>query len=166
LWHEPKDLPALKTKLKIEAHLMINRLEDQLENWLTEPVERIVFHLEAAKDPYFIIQKCREAKKQVGIAAGPDLPWTQLMPFCDKTDLFQILAVYPGLPGQKFIEGSLQKIHSLRQNCPSVKIEVDGGVNLEVAKKAKNAGADIIISASYIFKSRNIGKAIEKLKEI
>jgi len=166
IWHNAPDLLSLETKLNIEVHLMINDIEKRVENWLIEPVNRIIFHLETAKDPYFVIQKCKEVGKEVGIAIGPDIPWTQLMPFCDKVNLFQILSVTPGLPGQEFNEENIQKIESLRNNCSTAIIEVDGGINKETAKKCAEAGADIVAVASYVFKSDNINKAIKELEEI
>ncbi len=164
IWHDSNDLLSFETPLNIEVHLMIEKIEDRLENWLIEPVKRVIFHLETTKDPAFIIQKCKEAKKEVGIAIGPDAPWSRLLPFCEKVDVFQILSVHPGLPGQKFIEESVDKIKSLRRNCPSAIIEIDGGVNKEVAKKVKKAGADIVCAASYIFNSGDIQKAIKSLQ--
>ncbi|MCF7835968.1 MAG: ribulose-phosphate 3-epimerase [Candidatus Marinimicrobia bacterium] len=166
LWHNAPDLLTIKTNLKIEVHLMINDIEKGVENWIIEPVKRIIFHLEATKDPHIVIQKIKETDKEIGIAITPDTPWTQLMPFCDKADIFQILSVYPGLPGQEFIEDSLQKIKSLRDNCLSAIIEVDGGINKKTAKKCAEAGADIVATASYLFNSDNIKKTLEELSEI
>lgn len=164
IWHNAADLLSLETNLKIEVHLMVGNIEERIDEWLIAPVNRVIFHLEAAKDPYLVIDKCRKAGKEVGIAIGPDIPWTQLMPFCSKVDLFQILAVYPGLAGQEFKEESLEKIIYLRQNCPNCKIEVDGGVNKKVAKRVSEAGADIVSAANFIFKAKNIKKAIKDLQ--
>ncbi len=164
IWHNASDLLSLETSLKIEVHLMINRIEERVDEWLIAPVKRVIFHLEAAKDPHFVIEKCRKVGKGVGISIGPDTPWTQLMPFCGRVDVFQILAVYPGLAGQKFIEASLEKITYLKRNCPNAMIEVDGGVNEEVAKKVAKAGADIVNAANYIFGAKDLKKAIEELK--
>ncbi len=164
-WHDAADLLSLETTLKIEVHLMITNAEERLDDWLIFPVKRIIFHLEAVKDPYIIIDKCRKAGKEVGIAIGPDISWTQLTPFVHKVDLFQILTVYPGLAGQELKEECLQKITYLKQNCPDCKIEVDGGVNKDNAKKVADAGADIINVANAIFSSDDIGKAIGELKK-
>jgi len=166
LWHNPADLDGLQTSLKLEAHLMINDIEKEVDKWLVGPIKRIIFHLETAKDPYAVIEKCKKAGKEAGIAIAPDISWTQLMPFCGKVGLFQILAVKPGLAGQKFMEDSVDKIISLRENCPSAIIEVDGGVNKQIAKKVSEAGADIISAASYVFGSDDIGKAIVELKSV
>ncbi|MBU1178925.1 ribulose-phosphate 3-epimerase [Patescibacteria group bacterium] len=164
IWHNAGDLLSIETPLNIEVHLMIDKIEDRVEDWFLAPVKRIIFHLEAAKDPHFVVKKCKEAGKEVGVAIGPDTPWTRLVPFYGRVDLFQILAVYPGLAGQKFIEESLEKISDLRKNCPDAIIEVDGGINKETAKKCKEAGADIVSAASYIFNSKNIEQSINNLK--
>jgi len=163
-WHQASDLLQLHTPLKIEVHLMIDQIEERVDEWLIAPVSRVVFHLEASKDPHFVIKKCRDAGKEVGIAIGPDTSWTRLVPFYNRVDLFQILAVYPGPSGQKFSESSFAKISDLRKNCPDAIIEVDGGINKNVAKRAHKAGANIVNAASYIFNSDNIKKSIEDLK--
>ncbi len=164
-WHEPEDLLSFETPLKIEAHLMINDIEERLENWLIAPVKRVIFHLEASRDPDFVIEKCRAAGKEVGIAIGPDTPWTQLVPYFGKVDLFQILGVHPGLAGQKFIEDNFDKIIHIRKECPKCIIEVDGGIDKATAKKAIKAGADIIVAASAIFSAKDIKKAIDMLQK-
>ncbi len=163
-WHDAEDLLSLKTSLNIEIHLMINDIEERIEDWLIAPVKRIIFHLEAVKDPDFVIEKCRKAGKEVGIAIGPDTPWTKLVPYFKKVDLFQVLGVYPGLAGQKFLEDNLDKIIHLRKEYPKGIIEVDGGMDKETAKKVIDAGADIIVAATAIFDSDDIKKAIEELK--
>ncbi len=166
IWHNASDLLSLETSLKIEVHLMIDRIEERVDEWLLASVKRVIFHLETSIYPHFVIEKCRKAGKEVGMAIGPDIPWTQLMPFCGKVDVFQVLAVYPGLAGQKFQEECLRKIEYLRKNCPAALIEVDGGINKEVAKKVAEAGADIVNAANYIFGAKDIKKAIEELKNI
>ena len=163
-WHNPVDLLSIETSLNIEVHLMIDEIEERVEDWFIPAVKRIIFHLEAAKDPYAVIKKCKEAGKEVGVAIGPDSSWTQLTPFLGKVDIFQILAVYPGFAGQEFQNETLKKIEYLRSNCPSAKIEVDGGVTKENVKEIILAGADIVVAASAIFNEKNIGEAIEKLK--
>lgn len=160
LWHNPQDLAGLETSLSLEVHLMILDVEERVQNWLLPSVKRIIFNLRASRNLAFVIEKCREAGKEVGISIGPDTPWLQLKPFWDKVDLIQILSVYPGLAGQEFIDENLDKIIHIKKQCPSCIIEVDGGMNPATAKKAVSAGADIIVSASYIWKSDNVEKAI------
>ena len=165
-WHNSEDLLAAKTPLKIEVHLMIADIEKRVEEWLLAPVQRIIFHLEATKNPDFVIEKIKKAGKEVGIAIGPDTPWTKLVPYFQKADLFQILGVYPGLAGQKFQKECFDKIIHLRKKCLQCIIEVDGGMNAETAKQAIEAGANIIVAAGAIFGAKDIKKAIEELKNV
>lgn len=163
-WNNPSDLENFKTSLKLEAHLMMADIEEKIENWLKSPVQRIIFHLETAKNAEDLINKIKETRKEIGIAIAPDTLAEELFSFYPEVNFFQILAVNPGLSGQRFQEKCLQKIKDLRKNCPDAIIEVDGGINFEVGKKVKEAGADIICVASYIFNSRNIKKVIEDFK--
>ncbi len=164
-WHNPQDLLGLETSLKIEVHLMIGDIEERIEEWLIASVKRIIFHLETVKDPDFVFGKIKEAGKEVGLAIGPDTPWTKLAPYLDKIDLIQILGVYPGLAGQEFQEDNFDKIRHLRKEQPNCIIEVDGGMNKETARKAVEAGANIIVAASAIFNG-DIKKNIEELKYV
>ncbi len=163
-WHNASDFLSLHPPLKIEVHLMVNKIEERIFEWFLPMIDRIIFQLETARDPDFVIEKCRSEKKEVGIAIGPDTPWTQLIPYLDKVDLVQILGVEPGLAGQEFKKECFDKISHLRKECPKCIIEVDGGMDKSTAKKAVGAGADIIVAASEIFKSKNIKKAIRELK--
>lgn len=165
LWHNFLDLINLETNLKLEIHLMILNPEERINDWITKKVERIIFNLESSKSPEVIIKKCRENNIEVGISIGPNTSWTKLYPYLDKIDLVQVLSVYPGLSGQKFMFSSLEKINALNNNPRGYKIEVDGGVDNAVAKMAKDAGADIIVSSSYIF-SGDAEKRINKLRNV
>lgn len=162
-WHNPADLPGLQTELKAEAHLMVVDPEKVIEQWFIEPVKRIIVHLEAVRDTDLIIQKCREAGIEIGLAINPETFWGKLQLWCAKADLFQVLTVKPGPSGQKIDDGSFDKIAHLRRVCPGSKIEIDGGINKETAQKAKEAGADILVAGAYIFNSPDIEKAVQEL---
>ena len=164
IWHNPIDLLTMETPLAIEVHLMISDMDTRWPDWILQNVRRIIFHLEAAHDPNFVLEKIKAAGKEVGVAAEPATDWKKLEPFCTKADLVQILAVPPGIAGQGFIFQTLDKIKHIRRAHPQGIIEVDGGVNLETGKNAAAAGANILVSANYIFSSDNIKKAIEDLK--
>ena len=163
-WHEPADLLSLETPLNIEVHLMIKNIEERLDNWLIAPVKRIFFHLSAVSDPDFIIEKCHKNGKEVGIAISPDESWTKAAHFKGKVNIFQILGVHAGPAGQKATEETFEIIKELRKFCEQCIIEVDGGMNEETARKAREAGADIIVAANYIFNSDNYGQRISELK--
>ena len=165
-WHEPKDLVGFKTKLKLEVHLMIDRPEKEIEEWLIKPVDRIIFHQEATKEHHLLIQKIRESNKEVGMAIRPDTPWLKLFPYISKVDMFQLLAVSPGPSGQEFSEEILHKIGHLRHVCPNCIIEVDGGITPRSAKRCIAEGANLLVAGSYLFNAKNIKKAIEELKKL
>lgn len=169
LWNNPADLKRLRMKnekIKLEAHLMVKNPDAVLGNWLAAGVKRLIVHVESAKDILAMVKKCRKAKAELALALNPKTPVEKLLPYKNQIKQVLILAVTPGPAGQKFGPGQLEKIRSLRQLMPDVKIEVDGGINLETARLCKKAGADILVSASYIFNSRNPKKAYLELTKI
>ena len=163
-WNDSRDLPQLQTKLKCEAHLMIERPEDVIDQWLVEPIKRVIVHLEAAKNPELIIKKCCEAGKEIGLAINPNTPWTAFEPWFRKVDLFLPLSVPPGASGQKpdwnLILG---KMAAIRQACPLCIIEADGGINIDTASRARDAGASILVVGSAIFDVPDTAAVIQKL---
>ena len=164
-WHNPQDLPMLKTKLKLEVHLMIEEPEKAIESWLISPIKRIIIHLESTKDLDFIIDKSREAGVEIGVAINPETFWGKLKPFLKKVDLVQVLAVNPGPPGQEMQDGILDKVIHLRKSCPGCHIEIDGGINPETIKSAYEAGADIFVSG-FMFKTGDVEKSVMGLKRL
>ena len=194
IWHNAPDLLNLKTKLSIEVHLMIAPIEKRIENWLLPSVvKRIIFHIEAGNDIDFVVEKCRAAGIEPGIAINPDTSWTRLVPHIERVgpvrktandvpdagdaketqakglsngvNFFQILCVHPGLPGQEFQPQVLHSIRHLRKQCPQCIIEADGGMKVGVVKKVVEAGANAIAAASAIFSQPDIKKAIEDLRK-
>lgn len=164
LWHNPQDLVGFETPLKIELHLMLSEIDRRIDEWFLANVHRIVFHLEAARDPHLVVEKIKNSGKEVGVGILAETPWEATRPFWGKADTFLFLAVSPGFAGQKMHPGTVEKVRGLREACPECIIEVDGGVNTETAKKAVEAGASILTAASAIFEERDIKSAIENLK--
>jgi ribulose-phosphate 3-epimerase len=154
-WRNPKDLKGFKTKVKLEAHLMVEKPENVIGDWL-DVVDRVIVHYEAT-------DKIRGGK-QIGLAINPETSIDVVKPFLNNLDLILIMTVSPGWGGQEFKSEILEKIKSLRKIWPNGRIEVDGGVNDENVIKIVEAGADGVCVNSYIFKSKNIKQAIENLK--
>lgn len=165
-WHNSQDLLTLETPLFIEVHLMISDMDFRWRDWVLPRVNRVIFHLEAAHDPELVMGKIHENGKEAGIAINPQTPWQKAEPFCASADLIQTLAVPPGASGQKFRPEILDKIRALRPRHEECIIEVDGGIDLEIGKMCVEAGANILAAASFIFSSRNIGKAIQDLRNV
>ena len=154
-WNNPSDLRGFKTRVKLEAHLMVEKPEEVINDWL-KIVDRVIVHYEAANNI--------SEGKRIGLAINPETPIDVVKPFLNNLDLVLIMTVKPGWGGQKFQERTLDKIKALRKLWPDGNIEVDGGINAETAKKTIKAGANLICSGSYIFNSKDIKKAIETLK--
>ncbi len=162
----PALLASISTKLKYEIHLMTEEPERDIEMWLMEGVRRIIFHLESASNPILLRKLCGEYQVEAGLAVQAATSEEFIYPFLAQFGFWQVLAVLPGKSSQVFEERALQKIKFLREKAPSVIIEVDGGVNLEVAKKVKEAGANLVASASFIFDDPDPAGAYNLLKSI
>jgi ribulose-phosphate 3-epimerase len=166
IWHNPSDLAGLDTNLNIEVHLMLNDIDNKINDWLLPNINRIIFHLSASRNPDFVISEIKKAGKDVGISISPDESLEEALKYIDRVFFFQILGVYPGLAGQKTLESAYDRIKEVRDSCPSCIIECDGGMNKETAKRAVEAGADIITAASAVFEGGNAGENIRRLEEI
>ncbi|MEA2113431.1 MAG: ribulose-phosphate 3-epimerase [Patescibacteria group bacterium] len=168
-WNSPSDLRGLETNLKLEAHLMVKKPEDVIDNWIKSGVKRIIIHYESTKQLDKITKKIQDAGLEAGIALNPETSVDVLDSLLRITDYglritILIMTVNPGFGGQEFLEAMLGKIMALRKKYKDVKIEVDGGIGLETAPKVIKAGANVLAVGSAIFKSDNLKKTIEELK--
>jgi ribulose-phosphate 3-epimerase len=166
-WNNSQDLLTLQNSLNIEVHLMINDPENVLEEWVKVPnVRRVIIHYEATDNIEKNLEIAEKYGKELGLAVNPETGWELLMKYLDRINFIQLLSVNPGLAGQDFNIRILDKIKTLRDYKKNVIIEIDGGINLNVAKLVKEAGADIINSSSFIFKNPDIPGIVKALKEI
>ena len=161
-----QDLKRSCEDLNIEVHFMRPDYEELLLPWLEAGVKRIIVQVEILKDLEFLLETARKFGAEVGLAVAPDTLVEELNVYFNKINFFQALAVKPGASGQPFQEKVVPKIKWLRQQKADVIIEVDGGINPETVKIAKEAGADIVVSASYIFNNVNPDKAYEELSRL
>ena len=171
LWNNPKDLETLRTtaydlRTNLEVHLMVQNPDEVLDSWLDAKVKRVIVHSESVQDLDVMKMKCVAFGVELFLAIKPDMPVERLFSYEGVTDGFLILAVNPGLAGQKFQESQLKKIRTLRQKFPNAKIEVDGGVSADNAKAIKSAGADILVSASAIWDSENPKETYKNLQSL
>ncbi len=161
-----QDLKRSCEDLNIEVHFMRPDYEELLLLWLEAGAKRIIVQVEVLKDLEFLLETARRFGVEAGLAVAPETPAEELNVYFNKIRFFQVLAVAPGASGQLFQEKVLPKIKWLREQKPDAIIEVDGGINPETAKLAKDAGADILVSASYILNSVNPNKAYEELSRL
>jgi len=155
-WNKPDDLLGLEelAEINLEIHLMVEEPQAVVEDWLRVGGRRIIVHQEALGDGWpIILDKVTHYDAQIALAIKPETSAQVLLPYLDFVEMIQLLAVEPGPSGQQFNPVVLEKIKFLKKEKSNIKIEIDGGINPETAKLVKRAGADIIVSASFIFES-------------
>ena len=167
-WGNIEEFQILKTSFNTEVHLMVVDPINYIEPCLNGGAKRVIAHLETLNllEIDSLLDIFKKYHADLMLAMKPETKIEQLNPFLVKTSFFQVLAVPPGKAGQGFQNLVLNKVAYLREKWPDAKIEVDGGINLETAKLAKDAGADILVSASYIYDSDNPKEAFTKLSDI
>ena len=153
----------------LDVHVMITRPLFFAPKFLTSGADNYTFHYEAVEEEEEIrkiASLVHSQKKLAGLSIKPDTNVEVLRPFLNDFDVFLIMSVEPGFGGQKFIPESLDKIRTLRrwldEEMSSAFIEVDGGINETTGILAREAGADVLVAGSYIFKN-DIRKAVDSL---
>lgn len=158
-------LKCIKSNLFKDCHLMVSNPEDRLQEFKEAGADSITIHSEIEGDIAQIIQKIHDLGMKAGISIKPKTPVSEIEKFLDVLDLVLVMTVEPGFGGQAFISECVPKITELRKLKPDLNISVDGGINAETAKIAREAGANVLVAGSYIFRSEDRKKAIESLIE-
>jgi len=155
------------SKKTFDVHLMINRVGKFLDDYIKAGSDIITFHLEIDENINELISKIKTNNIRCGIAIKPASPWEDIKPYLNNIDQIIIMTVEPGFGGQKFMDDQLLKINQLRKyisdNQLHVDLEVDGGVNYETGKKCVDAGANILVAGSFLFKQENLTQACNQL---
>ena len=158
------------SKLFFDVHLMITNPEKYWESFYKVGADLIVFHSEVLCDKKLLIRKIREAGIKVGISIKPKTSVNDILEFLPLIDVVLIMTVEPGFGGQSFMHDMVPKISSLRkiidENKYNCLIEIDGGINDKTAKICADAGADALVSGSYIFAAQNPQQVLKGLKSI
>jgi len=168
----PPVIKALRnyTKLPFDVHLMIAPVHKYIKNYAEAGADIITIHPEATDNLKESINHIKELEKKVGISLNPNTKIDIIKEFLNEINLVLIMSVHPGFGGQKFMPEVLQKIKELKkikdQQNLNFDIEVDGGINFDNSKLAIEAGANILVSGTTIFKNNNgnIKKNIDTLK--
>ena len=168
----PPVIKALKkqSSMLFDVHLMISPVHKYIEAYADAGADIITIHPEATDDLKKSIDKIKELNKKVGVSLNPETSIDTILKYLKEIDLVLIMSVNPGFGGQKFMPEVLKKIKDLKkiqnENKINFDIEIDGGINFENSKEAIEAGANILVSGTTIFKSNNgdIKKNIELLK--
>ncbi|MBO7610910.1 MAG: ribulose-phosphate 3-epimerase [Elusimicrobia bacterium] len=158
------------SKLFFDVHLMITNPEEYWESFYKAGADLIVFHNEVSCDKKQLIQDIRKAGIKVGVSIKPKTPVDDILEILPYVDVVLIMTVEPGFGGQSFMNDMVPKISSLRKiiddNKHKCLIEIDGGINDKTAKICIDAGADVLVSGSYIFAAQDPQQILKGLKSI
>ena len=156
-------------KKPLDIHLMIVNPENYIEKFSSYNPDIITIHMEAVKDISPVLKKIKNLNIKAGLAINPDTPIKHLEPYINEIDMVCLMGVFPGFSGQKFINKTNSRLRDLKNLIESKKskvlIQIDGGVDLSNVKELSRLGADILVSGSCIFKSKNPSKIIDSLKK-
>jgi len=152
----------------IDVHLMIKPVDRIIPDFAKAGADYITFHPEASDHIDRTINLIKESNCKPGIVLNPATPLTYLEHCLDDIDMILLMSVNPGFPGQKFIEGTYNKISLVREiiqkSGKDIRLEVDGGINLQNIGKAAKAGADTFVSGSAIFNSKDYKETIASMR--
>ena len=154
------------TRKRLDVHLMIKKPLKMIDDYATLNVEYLTVHIDSGSDLEKVFKKLENYGIKKGLALNPDDKVETIFPYLDKIDLVLVMSVYPGLPGQTFLDTTYPKLKELRKEIKKRKlktlISVDGGVNLENIKKLTDA--DIIVSGTTITSSNDFQETITALR--
>jgi len=167
----PPIVEALRkvTKLPLDVHLMITNADGYIREFADAGADYLTVHVEACPHLHRTVQSIKERKVKAGVTLNPATPLSSVEAILPDADLLLIMSVNPGFAGQSFIPASLEKIAQARamitRTGSRAVLEVDGGVKVENAAKIVQAGADILVSGSTIFSSKDYGATIQALRQ-
>lgn len=155
------------SSLPFDVHLMLDKPSDFIEAFAAAGADFITVHLESDEDPAVLISQIKKHGKKAGLSVRPQTNINRLIPYLPDIDLVLVMSVEPGFGGQAFQCQALDKVVALKAliGTKKIKISIDGGINPQTAPACVLAGADILVSGSYIFKHRSYARAIAGLKE-
>lgn len=162
-------LKSLKTNLPLDIHLMVENPADRIAEFLALKVANITFHAEAVgktAQRKELIAAIRNGGATAGVAINPETPLDDIGDILDDIDLLLVMSVHPGFGGQPFIEHVLSNVKTARSAFPDLMIQMDGGIDTETAPKCIEAGANNLVSGSFIFGATDRTMAITSLRAV
>ena len=154
----------------LDAHLMIINPENYIEKFASLGAKTITVHYEACNNLINTINQIKKLGVKAGVAINPDTAVSSLESIISEIDLVCLMSVFPGFSGQKFIPETFVRLEKLKQiitkNHSKAMIQIDGGVDLDNAKKLVSLGADILVAGSFVFKSEDAFNTIKKLNSV
>ena len=158
-----------KTKLPYDVHLMIENPEKYIKDFVTDQTAFITVHQEACKDLGAILELIKSYGIKAGVSIKPGTPTSVLEGFFDKIDLILIMSVEPGFGGQKFMEDQLYKAVELsalkKEMGYDYVIEIDGGIDLTNIDRVLDAGVEMVVAGSAVFKAEDVTERVQEFKK-
>jgi len=183
----PQILAAINraTNMFLDVHLMMYNPYDYVERFVEAGADRLIIHMEATEDVEETLLYIRRCNIKAGLAFCPETSMSLIPKYLDKCDMVLLMTVHPGFGGQAFMPEVLEKIAFTREVCdklgireggkvqpkeadqelPPFDIEVDGGIDAETAPKCIEAGANILVTGSYLFNQPDMAKAVKSLRQ-
>ena len=152
----------------LDVHLMIVNPENYVDRFAKVGANMLSFHLNATENPAQVLTDIHKKDMKAGLVINPDIPVESLFPYLHQCDFVLLMSVFAGFGGQKFIDSTYDRIRTLKAEIDrqglDVKIEIDGGVCPDNAKKLIEAGAEILVAGSAVFKAENPAEVIAALR--
>jgi ribulose-phosphate 3-epimerase len=158
------------TARRLHGHLQVEAPESLVDDLAAAGMDAVTFHVEAVEDPGPVIAAARSAGLGVGLAVSPATPIERVVPHLERLDDVIVMSVHPGWAGQPFIPASLAKVQAvcaeLDRRGLRADVEIDGGITPRNARRALDAGANVLVAASAIFQATDIAAAARELSRI
>lgn len=148
----------------LDTHLMISNPDEFAAEFAKAGSDMVGFHPEAAKQPHRVVQSIKDAGAKACLVLNPGTPTSWLDYLAEDIDMVLVMSVNPGFGGQTFVPSALRKVREVRQKYPTMDIEVDGGVKIDNIADVAEAGANIFVAGSAIFKSDDYATTIGKMR--
>lgn len=159
---------AKKSTKPLDVHLMIVQPEKYVDRFAQVGADMISFHVNATEDPAAVLAQIHSHGVQAGLVINPDLPVESLFPYLKDCDFVMLMSVFAGFGGQKFIEETYDRVRALKAEILrqglNVPIEIDGGVSAANSKALAEAGAEILVAGSAVFKAEDPTAVIQQMK--
>ena len=159
---------AKKSAKPLDVHLMIVQPEKYVDRFAKVGADMISFHVNATEDPTAVLAQIHSHGVQAGLVINPDLPVESLFPYLKDCDFVMLMSVFAGFGGQKFIEDTYERVRALKAEIQrqglELPIEVDGGVSAANSKELSEAGAEILVAGSAVFKAEDPAAVIQQMK--
>ena len=159
---------AKKSAKPLDVHLMIVQPEKYVDRFAKVGADMISFHVNATEDPAAVLAQIHSHGVQAGLVINPDLPVESLFPYLKDCDFVMLMSVFAGFGGQKFIEETYDRVRALKAEIQrqglNIPIEIDGGVSAANSKALAEAGAEILVAGSAVFKAEDPAAVIQQMK--